>query len=54
MMEEELIGGNSNPASIHYMSEYTMAVIGELQQGKKNKINEFEMSVYRNVKQFKG
>jgi hypothetical protein len=41
MMEEELVGGSSNPASIDYMANFTHAVIQELQNGKRDKMDHF-------------
>jgi hypothetical protein len=54
MMDEELIGGSSNPASIQYMARYTHQVIEELQNGRNEKVVKFEEEVYQNVKQFRG
>lgn len=54
MVQEELSGGSSNPASIENMSLYTMKVIGELQEGRRDRIVEFEENVYRKVKEFQG
>ena len=54
MVQEELIGGNSNPASTYYMSNYTIAVIDELQKGRKDKVEHFEKNIYEHVKLFKG
>lgn len=41
MIDEELIGGSSNPASVQYMASYTEKVIEDLQNKKKNKIEWF-------------
>ncbi len=54
MIDEELLGGSSNPASIHYMANFTMEVIEQLQDGRRDKVVAFEEGVYQNVKQFKG
>ena len=54
MVQEELIGGNSNPASTYYMSNYTIAVIDELQKGRKDKVEHFQKNIYEHVKLFKG
>lgn len=54
MIEEELIGGNKNPASINYMSSHIIRVMEELQSGKKTLVNDFEVNIYNNVKMFKG
>ena len=54
MVQEELIGGNSNPASTYYMSNYTISVIDELQKGKKDKVEHFQKNIYEHVKLFKG
>lgn len=54
MVEEEIVGGNSNPASIHRMAIYTTEVIAELQEGRRDKVTAFEEGIYQNVKQFKG
>jgi hypothetical protein len=40
-IDEELTGGSRNPASVGYMSNYTVDVIEELQKGKKDKIISF-------------
>jgi hypothetical protein len=54
MIDEELLGGSSNPASIHYMANFTIEVMEQLQEGRRDKVVAFEEGVYRNVKQFKG
>lgn len=54
MMDEELSGGSSNPASIEFMARYAYQVIEELQTGKNTKVVSFEQDVYQNVKQFRG
>lgn len=41
MVDEELAGGNRNPASIRYMANHTVEVITELQNGKKDKLIHF-------------
>ena len=41
MVEEELLGGSNNPASIAYMAHYTMEVMKELQEGKNSKVQAF-------------
>lgn len=41
MMEEELSGGSSNPASIEFMAAYAYKVIIELQNGKKDRVDAF-------------
>lgn len=47
-------GGNSNPASIQNMALYTVNVIAELQEGKKDRVTHFEQNVYNQVKLFQG
>ena len=47
-------GGSSNPASIQRMALLTTEVIKDLQNGKKDKVIQFEESVYSHVKQFQG
>ena len=54
MMEEQLTGGSSNPASIEFMATYAHRVIQELQDGKNGLVTAFERDVYLNVKQFRG
>jgi hypothetical protein len=54
MMEEQLTGGSSNPASIEFMATYAYRVIQELQDGKNDLVAAFERDVYLNVKQFRG
>ena len=46
MVQQELSGGNSNPASTYYMSNYTISVIEQLQKGKRNKVEYFEKNIY--------
>jgi hypothetical protein len=41
MIEEDLIGGSSNPCSIEYMANFTHSVIQELTDGKTEKIDHF-------------
>lgn len=41
MMEEELNGGSSNPASIEFMTGYAYKVIIDLQNGKKDRVDAF-------------
>ena len=53
-VDEELMGGNSNPASTHYMANYTCQVIDELQKGSKDRVEHFRTYIYSNVKMFKG
>jgi hypothetical protein len=54
MIEEDLVGGSSNPCSIEYMAEFTHSVIQELTDGKRDRIDHFELDIYQPVKQFKG
>ena len=41
MVQDELMGGNRNPASTNYMANYTIEVIKELQDGKREKVDYF-------------
>ena len=46
MIEEDLIGGSSNPCSIEYMANFTHSVIQDLTDGKRDKIDHFELNIY--------
>lgn len=54
MMDEELVGGSSNPASIESMATLTIKIIEDLQNGSNDRVVKFQKEVYDNVKQFKG